>query len=68
MLKLFNLLMYIVTLPVVMIITLFKSSEVDRGISYNSDQAISDSSAMMSGISNVYSKIDSETDKIVAAR
>ena len=66
--KLFNLVMYLITLPVTLFVVLFKSSEVDRGVQYNANQAINDSSAMMSGVRNIYNKIDTETNKVVAAR
>ena len=66
--KLFDLVVYVIMLPLTMVIVLFKTSESERGISYNADQAISDSSAMMSGVRNIYSKIDTETNKIVEAR
>ena len=66
--KLFNLVAYLITLPITLFVVLFKSSEVDRGVNYNADQAINDSSAMMSGFRNIYNKIDTETEKIVASR
>ncbi len=66
--KLFDLVLYVFTLPIVLVIALFKSSEADRGVSYNSDQAITDSVGMMSGLRDLANKIDTETDKAVAAR
>ncbi len=66
--KLFDLVLYVFTLPIVLVIALFKSSETDRGVSYNSDQAITDSVGMMSGLRDLANKIDTETDKAVAAR
>jgi len=66
--KLFNLFAYLITLPITLLIVLFKTSEADRGVHYNADQSIKDASAMMSGVRNIYNKIDIETDKAVAAR
>ncbi len=66
--KLFNLVMYLVTLPITLLVVLFKTSEVDRGVQYNAELAIQDSSSMMSTVRDVYNKIDAETDKVVASR
>jgi len=66
--KLFDLLLYLVTLPVVLVVTLFKSSETDRGVAYNSNQAIEDGAGWMKGTRDLFSKIDTETDKIVTSR
>ena len=66
--KLFNLVAYLITLPITLFVVLFKSSEVDRGVQYNANQAINDSSAMMSSVRNIYNKIDTETDKVVASK
>jgi len=66
--KLFNLVMYLVTLPITLLVVLFKTSEVDRGVQYNAELAIQDSSSMMSTVRDIYNKIDTETDKVVASR
>ena len=66
--KLFNLVMYLVTLPITLLVVLFKTSEVDRGVQYNAELAIQDSSSMMSTVRDIYNKIDTETDKAVASR
>jgi len=66
--KLFNLVAYLITLPITLFVVLFKSSEVDRGVQYDADLAIKDSSTMMSAVRNIYNKIDTETDKVVVAR
>ncbi len=64
MMKLFDLVVYVFMLPLTMVIVLFKTSEGDRGVSYNADQGIKDSASVMENIASLYNKIDVETSKI----
>ena len=59
--KLFDVITYVVVVPVTIVVALFRSNEKDRGVTYDSNQAVTDAGGLVTGTKDLYAKIEQAT-------
>ena len=65
--KLFDILTYIITLPLTVAVAIFKTAEKERNVSFNSDQGVKDGIGFVKGTKSIFDTIDRETDTVIKA-